>query len=147
MIDPHEDAVGLSFLSKETINIKDAKNDDRINIKKNKLKVKIKSMLVCPILFNGEDFAVIQAINKFDEENFFNKVDEIIIENFTEQCGYFIKNSTLYSKSLKAENKSLVLSNIIDNLIYDEENTINNVSKNLINYAIKLVNCDKCSIF
>ena len=101
----------------ETINIKDAYNDERFNPEVDKQTgYRTKTILCIPIKnFNQEIIGVFQVINKFDE--YFTPDDEDLLVAIASSAGISLENAKLFEKQNKMiEEQKVILDSFIDAL-------------------------------
>ena len=101
----------------ETINIKDAYNDDRFNSDVDKQTgYKTKTILCMPIKnYNQEIIGVFQVLNKFDE--YFTPDDEDLLVAIASSAGISLENAQLFERQQKLlEEQKVILDSFIDTL-------------------------------
>ena len=101
----------------ETINIKDAYNDNRFNPEVDKKTgYRTKNMLCMPIKnFNQEIIGVFQVLNKFDE--YFTPDDEDLLVAIASSAGISLENAQLFERQRKLlEEQRVVLDSFIETL-------------------------------
>ena len=101
----------------ETINIKDAYNDNRFNPDVDKKTgYRTKNMLCMPIKnFNQEIIGVFQVLNKFDE--YFTPDDEDLLVAIASSAGISLENAQLFERQRKLLNEQrVVLDSFIETL-------------------------------
>ncbi len=101
----------------ETINIKDAYNDNRFNPEVDKKTgYRTKTILCMPIKnFNQEIIGVFQVLNKFDE--YFTPDDEDLLVAIASSAGISLENAQLFEKQRKLlEEQKVVLDSFIETL-------------------------------
>ena len=101
----------------ETINIKDAYNDKRINSDVDKKKgYKTKTILCMPIKnYNQEIIGVFQVLNKFDE--YFTPDDEDLLVAIASSAGISLENAQLFERQQKLlEEQKVILDSFIETL-------------------------------
>lgn len=101
----------------ETINIKDAYNDDRFNPDVDKKTgYRTKTILCMPIKnYNQEIIGVFQVLNKFDE--YFTPDDEDLLVAIASSAGISLENAQLFEKQRKLlEEQKIVLDSFIETL-------------------------------
>ena len=101
----------------ESINIKDAYNDDRFNPDVDKKTgYRTKTILCMPIKnYNQEIIGVFQVLNKFDE--YFTPDDEDLLVAIASSAGISLENAQLFEKQRKLlEEQKIVLDSFIETL-------------------------------
>ena len=95
---------GQAFRSIQTINIRDAYNDERFNQSVDKLTGYTTATILCMPIVNkaGKPIGVVQALNKRD--GIFNKIDERRLQAFSAQAVIAIENAQLFNQVVMIKN-------------------------------------------
>ncbi|XP_048469991.1 dual 3',5'-cyclic-AMP and -GMP phosphodiesterase 11A [Rhincodon typus] len=131
----------------ETVNMPDAYEDHRFSDEIDKLAgYKTKSILCMPIQnCDGEIIGVAQAINKNPAGVPFTDDDEKVLQMYLPFCGISISNAKLFAASRKEYDRSRALLEVVNDL-FDEQTELENVVRKIMQRALTLLQCERCSV-
>ncbi|XP_033643907.1 dual 3',5'-cyclic-AMP and -GMP phosphodiesterase 11-like isoform X2 [Asterias rubens] len=142
--------IGYVAKTGEAVNIANAYEDPRFNCEIDlQTGYKTRSMLSMPIKAPlGEVIGVAQVINKIgskDRHEAFTDSDEKVFAQYLQFCGIGINNARIYERATMEIRRNQVLLELAK-VLFEEQSTLSNIVRRIMELTISLLRCERCSI-